>query len=52
MRRYLLSFSFILVLNNDMLEGLKKNSAPTGTWVKGGGKVPYPQKDGVNKYTK
>ena len=41
-----------LVMNHDMLEWLEVNNAPTGTWVKGGGKVPYPKEDGVLKYYK
>ena len=36
-----------LQMNRDMLEWLEMNNAPTGTWVKGGGKVPYPKEDGV-----
>jgi arylsulfatase A-like enzyme len=39
-----------LQMNHDMLEWLETNNAPTGTWVEGGGKVPYPKEDGVVKY--
>lgn len=38
------------VMNRDMRKWLKDNNAPTGTWVKGGGKVPYPREDGIDKY--
>jgi len=41
-----------LQMNQEMLEYLEENNAPTGTWVKGGDKVPYPKEDGVKKYRK
>ncbi|APY11652.1 hypothetical protein BWZ22_10540 [Seonamhaeicola sp. S2-3] len=39
-----------LIMNNKLREWLIKNNAPTGTWTKHGEKVPYPLKDGINKY--
>jgi hypothetical protein len=37
-------------MNADMLDWLKTNSAPTGTWIKNGEKVPYPKANDVQKY--
>ena len=39
-------------MNQDMVEWLQTNNAPTGTWVKDGSSVPYPKEDGVRKYKK
>lgn len=39
-------------MNEEMLQWLKDNKAPTGTWVKNGDKVPYPIAKGVMKYKK
>ncbi|WP_282122073.1 sulfatase [Algibacter mikhailovii] len=39
-----------LIMNNKLRTWLMNRNAPTGTWVKNGEKVAYPEVDGVKKY--
>ena len=45
-----LEMEIALQMNADMLDWLKTNSAPTGTWIKNGQKVPYPKANDVQNY--